>query len=414
MEVNRVHMKKLSVNFRNTYLTEHFPHEEILTKRFLEALAENYRVRSYEYTHHHEATNGCDWFWIIVTNQGVFYFAVQAKKLKAKCLRRNQVRYARAGHKLQITRLCTYASQVDALPIYVLYSNRINLVNGCSMRPETKEGVFFDYAPHVQDLCEWHKLRNEKPFPISCLFTYISQRCSYANERGAGQFSLCESCGQCEYMEHCNQNKRLSCAKPFHHFFQSFFKVKIPNPKSINDFIIIMLFAEGLLNSNRYFLSYCVNELLEQHDPLAKRIVVQDYTRKHETNYAAALMGEEFRIDTESVLTVEIIQQELLSIWKHNCIFTKLGIFGSYANPSDYDKQTQRKKPDGDSDIDVVFSYKYDEFKTETDLLRIPQFFRTVIRTFKKNVDFVDFDTCDEAFRQRIEDRIIWLDLKKV
>lgn len=406
---SKKHMKELSERFRTIFDTKGIGREESITIDFLKKLMDNYRVYSYEFKHREEAHNGCDWLWIIITNQGAFYFAVQAKKLHSKCLRRNQVLYKSNQHHLpQINRLLDYSSKVKGIPIYVLYSNRINFINGCKAGKTTKEGIFWDYAPHVYNLCNKRILRKEKPFPISCLFTVFSCHCSYLTKDDDRNYHLCESCSICKSSCTCNRNTETICSNPFRYFFSHFYYASITDPHKISDYLLIMLFASKMIRDSDAYKSYCINGLLGLTDPLTQRIIIQDYMQKHDKDYASTLMGSDFQLDCKSVLERSSIESRLRKIIGEYGIFKSFGIFGSYAHPGEQ-RENGRTKPDEFSDIDIVFSYDQAKFRTPEDLRMIPRFIKATINEFKKNVDFIDYDSCDKGFRKRIDEKIIWI-----
>lgn len=386
--------------------------EEQITNIFIEWLIENHHVISYCFTHMQESINGCDWLWIITTNAGAFYFATQAKKLHYQSLRRRQVNYHRSNkHKPQIKRLMKFAIRIGALPIYVLYADKIDTIKGCPKGFKTKEGVFFDYAPHVNDLCINEALTKETPFPLSCMFSYIAQKCSYENKDENN--ALCVACNQCIMYDTCSDKKKGSeqidqrCKMPFLPFFKSFYNTDLDNHNPANEGLLLLRFGKDILSKNKKYLSFAINTLLGEDHPLVRQIIVQDYMVKHDMNYAKAMMGEDFRIDDCSVLDPIEVEQKLKKLRDAFGIFRRIGFFGSYARYY-YDRETE-KKPGKDSDIDVVFEYDSSAFKSEADLLKIPAFIKEAFLAFHKNIDFIDYNTCDEQFGYSIRNKIRWI-----
>lgn len=382
--------------------------EEQITNYFISKLKQNYRVRTYSFTHMQESKNGCDWFWIITTNFGAYYFAVQAKKLKGIRLRKRQVNYQRRKqHGTQISRLKRFAASTKALPLYVLYSDKINTINGCKGMYVTQEGVFFDYALHVESLCQKNTLDKERPFPLSCMFYHFSRTCAYNDSLENKQDRLCIACKTCDNIVTCKSKDACICISPFTTFFREFYNADLVIHNADNEGLLLLLYGESIIANNTRFLSYVINLLLGEKHPLIKQIIVQDYMVKHNMNYAKALMGQEFILDDTHILNFDYIVNKLSSIKNEYGIIKRIGIFGSYARY--YRNCKTDMPPKEDSDIDIIFEYECSEFKSERDLLKIPDFIKSVFSAFKKNIDFIDYNTCNEDFLNYIRNRIYWI-----
>jgi hypothetical protein len=97
--------------------------EESITDWLLYTLSSNIASLKYKkFTKHQEArTTGADWEWWIVGENQSIRLRIQAKKLKANSDNYPSIAYSNA-HGLQIDKLLSDASAINALPFYVFYS----------------------------------------------------------------------------------------------------------------------------------------------------------------------------------------------------------------------------------------------------------------------------------------------------
>lgn len=112
------------------YMDGHpYEHNEVsITTEFINQISTEHSVKSFIFTQGNEAVTGSDWLWVILTDSGVYKFLVQAKKLH-RCktyITKTQAAYMSNSGERQIELLQKYAAKTKAVPIYVLYSDRID------------------------------------------------------------------------------------------------------------------------------------------------------------------------------------------------------------------------------------------------------------------------------------------------
>ena len=109
-----------------------------------------------------ESTNGNDIELFVETNDGILFFAVQAKIINHKGFKRNGMidgNYPNINHTVaglnQIDLLCSYASNKGGIPIYLLYNfvkNSFENKRQCNIDFEIEQyGCSISNANHIKD-----------------------------------------------------------------------------------------------------------------------------------------------------------------------------------------------------------------------------------------------------------------------
>ncbi len=113
--------------------------EESITDWLLYTLSSNIAPLKYKkFTKHQEArTTGADWEWWIVGASQSIRLRIQAKKLKPKGDNYPSLAYSNA-HGLQIEKLLSDASRMNALAFYAFYSEPLSSSFLCGGNPSTR------------------------------------------------------------------------------------------------------------------------------------------------------------------------------------------------------------------------------------------------------------------------------------
>ena len=380
--------------------------ENALSTFLINDISEIYRVKAYMYTQRREANNGSDMLWLVATNSGVYKFLIQAKKIKGQ-IARKQALY-RNGK--QINNLLSTASKSQSIPLYILYSKDISKIKcGQRVTNNIKEGIFFDSAKRIYK----HFFNDEnvelKHRPLTCLFSMFSHRCPISDLKACEACEACDACAVCEeegeYFNHC--------LSPF---FQLSYLYEINDkPQQLNDAGLLLLYAESLTRKDRQIQLTLLDKVIESRDEAFNTInsvVIIDYMNRHDKNYMSALMGDDFQIDEDSILSKEKIIDTIIEAWKKYPYFFNIGLFGSYSREglSCMDYSGKSKPPNEHSDIDIALVYDQGRIRTDKHLNGIVEFLKYIPRVLQKNVDFVDFQACtDKDFLKSIEKQMIWL-----
>jgi hypothetical protein len=149
--------------------------EESATDWLLYEISKRRREVIYHaWTRHAEARLGADWWWVLLFPSGVFFFHVQAKKLK---LARTGNNFSGLAHPkntgAQIGNLLKTSAAVSALPMYAFYSG-ISTSGLCAGRKGPDEGVYLAPAHKVDALMKAsRKVTSDDllklSIPLSCL-----------------------------------------------------------------------------------------------------------------------------------------------------------------------------------------------------------------------------------------------------
>lgn len=375
--------------------------ENALSTFLINDISEIYRVKAYMYTQRREANNGSDMLWLIATNSGVYKFLIQAKKIKGQ-IARKQALY-RDGE--QINNLLSTARKSQSIPLYILYSKDISKITCCQrVSKNIKEGVFFDSAKTIYD----HFLNDEKfelkHRPLTCLFSMFSHRCPISDSDHCKACLMCKE-NECDYLNLCHSP-----------FFQLYFLYGIEyKPTQINDAGLLLLYAESLVRKDQKTRSTLLDKVIESRDEAFNTInsvVIIDYMNRHDKNYMSALMGDDFQIDEDSILSKEKIIETIIEAWKKYPYFSNIGLFGSYSREglsyTGYSGKTE--PPNKHSDIDIALIYDQKRVRNDNHLKEIVEFLKYIPRVLQKNVDFVDFQACtDKDFLKSIKKQMIWL-----
>ena len=113
---------------------------------------------------------------------------------------------------------------------------------------------------------------------------------------------------------------------------------------------------------------------------ITDKIIITDYAKRHSKDYSRLLMGSDFAVNDNSILSMEFIERTVVSHAKKAGVFEKIGIFGSYA----------RGEAAAKSDVDIALVYDNKKIKKTEQLDKITEFIKAVLNDLKKNVDFVD------------------------
>lgn len=400
MSINKVSQKI------RTKMSEGFilPDERELTRYFLNQLSTNHRIKSFALNQNDEGKYGADWVWFIVTDYGIYQFVVQAKKLyanKKKIVKAQALRPGASG-KLQIEMLINLGKQISATPLYILFSDQINKVSCGDIQPDTNEGVFFDLAQNIYNEYFCNTKPGIKHMPITCLFACFSQKCYYKIEKA---FPSCVACKTCR-KKTCitTLGKSQVCNTPFEKTIKHLMHSTCQKSK-ISEKMLLLMFADSVMHKNKRFLPFCFDENFNTYQHLINNIIITDYTNRHNGNYIQALLGEDFKLNSQTVLQYDYIYSVLYENCKKYPIFEKVGIFGSYA------KDTATSE----SDVDIALVYDYKRIKTTKDLELIIDFIKSVSLKLAKNIDFVDYESSKKSntsFYEDVSSYIKWIDIR--
>jgi len=384
------------------YMDGHpYEHNEVsITTEFINQISTEHRVKSFIFTQGNEAVTGSDWLWVILTDSGVYKFLVQAKKLH-RCktyITKTQAAYMSNSGERQIELLQKYAAKTKAVPIYVLYSDRIDQFP-CVKTKNTEEGVFFEPAEKVFEHY-FRDVEREKQLqhsPISCLFACFSQKCNY-NIPHTCKRTLCVVCQGCGREKACKSNL-VPCAEPFERPLWKHYGIRY-TASPIQDFTLLFMFAESVLRHRPSLQIYCLYPIVNGAQDIIDRIVITDYVNRHGQNYLSALLGENFAADQDNILSKSDIEDKITVLARKYPYFKQIGLFGSYA------KDTASKE----SDVDIALVYDLKKIKSEEDLEKLISFFKETSIQLRKNIDFVDYLSTGkgEPFRTDIDKYIDW------
>lgn len=358
-------------------------------------------MKSFSFTRSEECQNGADWIWIFLTEYGIFRFMVQAKYLKKSKtdITRAQVFYKNNANTLQVQQLIQTSKLIHAFPMYVLYSEAKDTFQCRNKLFDTEEGAFFDSAENMFQYFSTVKRKNRKlnHFPISCLVSCFSQNCHYLSDR-------CQVCfhEDCRYMKVCkNKDQDVPCKMPFQHLIQGLFH-RTCVPEALPDSALAIMFASSVTDKNPVLERYCVQSLAKDATNFAKNILITDYVNRHGEHYRTALLGNDAPADTSIILRLDEIKRIVLQEWKVCPLFSRIGIFGSYA------KGTATEE----SDIDLALVYHLEDIDSEEHLKQLIGFFKKICLSLPKNIDFVDYiseSKNDPDFITEIKKDMIWL-----
>lgn len=399
-----IKIKKHIVQYRDTIDPGQKTNEEELTKIFLRELGHNRHMKTFSFTHSEECRNGADWIWVFLTEYGMFRFMVQAKYLrKSKTkITRKQVFYKTHANTFQVQQLIQSSKMIHAFPIYVLYSDAKKTFKCRNASFDTEEGVFFDSAENVFHCFSTKKHINQElnHFPISCLVSCFSRNCHYLSDR-------CKVCFHegCRYLKACKKGGRYTpCKMPFQHLIQGLFH-RTCAPEDLSNSALAIMFAPSVLEKNVALQKECICDLTKDAKNLAKNILITDYVNRHGQNYRQALLCNDMSVDNSVILCLEEIKNIVLKEWKSCPLFSRIGIFGSYA----------RGTPRKESDIDLALVYNLEDIDSTERLNQLIRFFRNVCLSLHKNVDFVDYiseNKNDPDFIKKINGDMIWLSIE--
>ena len=126
---------------------------------------------------------------------------------------------------------------------------------------------------------------------------------------------------------------------------------------------------------------------------------------RHGDNYRKALLGNDAPADTSVILCLDEIKRIVLQEWKACPLFSRIGIFGSYARGTAKENWV----------IDVALEYNLKDIDSKEHLNQLIRFFKNICLLLPKNIDFVDYiSECknDPDFIEEINNDIIWLSIE--
>lgn len=390
---NHVDIYNASIHIRDLYNDLDEPTEVELTRNFLKIISSTHRVKHFLLNQKTEKRFGADWYWCIITDVGIYQFVIQAKKIHKK----PTISVLRYNKGTQMDTLIGFGQKINAVPLYMFYSNEIEN-NQCKwIKKKTPEGVFFSPAKCLYE----YACKNKKMpllLPVSCMFTCFSKHCHYSsNEKDR----FCVMCNKCKNKK-CKEDYYTTNNTPFEKVFSKIYNIDC-KPASINEKYLLVISAESVLRKNDKFITYCFNNIASQKAKILNNIIITDYTNKHKGDYITSLLGPEYIKDENNILDKSFIKEVLLEKQKKFQVFEKVGIFGSYAKEG---KATPK------SDVDIMLKYDYKKIKSEEDLEKIINFIKEVAFELKKSVDFVDYTTAEKRkddFYNQVKETIIWL-----
>lgn len=373
-----------------------YPDENELTRKLKNLLSKNHRIKFFRLNQNDEGKYGADWVWFIITDNGVYQFVVQAKKIESnkKSISKRQASY---NHRLQIENLIQLGKQISATPIYVLFANQIDKIPCGSSNPDTKEGVFFDLAENIYNEFFKETKPGTKHMPLSCLFACFSKKCHYKIPEAS---PICVVCKRCKKKSCIPLKSSSPCLSPFENTIKTLFG-GVCKRNRVSEKLLLVMFAESVIDKEKKFTKFCFDESLFKQN-IIDNIIITDYTNRHSGNFMQTILGNDFEVDNKDTLKYDYICDVLIKNIKKFPLFEKIGIFGSYA------KDTATPQ----SDVDIALVYDHGKFKTETDLQKIIDFLKSVTLELKKNIDFVDYAAAenDSNFYNDISSYIRWLE----
>ncbi len=390
---NHVDIYKASIHIRDLYNDLDEPTETELTRNFLKKISSSHRVKHFLLNQKTEKRLGADWYWCIITDVGIYEFVIQAKKIHKK----PTISVLRYNKGKQMDALIDWGQEIDAVPLYVFYSNEIKN-NQCKWNnKKTPEGVFF--AP-AKCLYEYACDNKAIPtlLPISCMFTCLSKHCHYSSNP---KDRFCVMCNKCKNKK-CKKNHYTTSLTPFENVFSKIYNIDC-NPASTNEKYLLLISAESVLRKNNKFLTFCFNNTASKKAKILNNIIITDYTNKHRGDYITSLLGPEYSKDENNILDKSFIKEVLSKKKEKFQVFKNVGIFGSYAKEG---------MATAKSDVDIMLEYDLDKIKSEEDLEKIINFIKEVAFELKKSVDFVDYTTVkkrNDNFYKQVKKTIEWL-----
>ncbi len=375
----------------------HKLNERDLTKKFLLKTAEHYRIKHFSLNQTDEKKLNADWYWCIITDNGIYEFVVKAKKIYTKPTKST----IKCKNGRQIKRLIHLGHTINAVPLYVFYSKDIKRSQCQWMNKKTPEGVFFSPAERVVEYAS----NPNQPLvilPISCMFTCFSRICHYSSNK---KEQHCIICNKCKNKECHTKDKHEISNTPFEKVFFKIFGINCtPSPQS--DKLLLAISAESVLRKNHEFIEFCFNHMEEKLKTI-NNIIITDYTNKHKGDYISSLLGIDYIKDENNILSLEYIKKVLSEKWSKYPMFKNIGIFGSY---------TKENKATPKSDVDIMLEYDLNIINFEEDLDNIIKFLKEVAFSLKKPVDFVDYISArakNDFFYNEVKNNIQWIDLPK-
>ena len=374
--------------------------EQTITDFFVDDISTRYRSHAYKFSQKDEGKkSGADFYWIIITDQGVFQFLIQAKKAESQFpyLSKSKALY---NDDKQIDMLIGYAEQFNCIPFYFLYSNNIKKFE-CIKDVFTEEGVFLDSAYHFKDFFKNNK-NAINILPLSCLFSHLKNKCQYIYRGVKGP---CVSCGYCLEKEECGimnstfakMKKEEICTNPFIYFLRYHFNIDYL-PVKLNLNVLLFMYADSVFARNPKLVPHIIKKL-NYPEGFVNRIIISDYLNRHSKHYLNVLLGDDCEY-TNEILSFPFIIDTIKSCWKQCKFIKRIGVFGSYS----------RNEATEESDVDIVIEYHIDKMKRSEDLSVLLNFLVNVIKKLKKNVDYIDYiGYKDSEFLDSIRKDIIWI-----
>ena len=245
---NHVDIYKASTHMRDLYNDMYEPEETEFTRRFLDEISSSHRIKHFLLNQRTEKRFGADWYWCIITDVGIYEFVVQAKKIRKKPTK-SILRYKKGK---QMEALINLGQKIDAVPLYVFYSNELKN-NQCKWNnKKTPEGVFFAPAKCLNEYaCD--KKNIPTLLPISCMFACFSKHCHYSNNP---KDRFCAVCNKCKNKK-CQKNHYTICLTPFEKVFSKIYNIDC-KPASTNEKYLLVISAESVLRTNDKFLTFCL------------------------------------------------------------------------------------------------------------------------------------------------------------
>ena len=430
--------------------------EEFVTSQLIEKLNRNRHMKLYKLTKKDEAKHGADWAWIIITNNGVYRFLVQAKMVN-KTLTRTKAsqRSGKLKKNRQVDLLINAASDTLA-PIYVLFTSKIERVNCEDVgNSNTTEGIFFDSAYNIRRYADFGNKNALNHMPISCLFSTFSHKCHYGYDSSTKAY--CATCEDCFYLNSCIPKEKpcfdpetcisiekacfnldtcirkekscfdpetciikekscfdfktcirieKPCKCPFEKILMSRFGIELFDATPLDDHLRLIMFAPSVIRSKYKFIEHCLYDEVKSDTTddaiITDKIIITDYAKRHSKDYSRLLMGSDFAVNDNSILSMEFIERTVVSHAKKAGVFEKIGIFGSYA----------RGEAAAKSDVDIALVYDNKKIKKTEQLDKITEFIKAVLNDLKKNVDFVDYNESKKTskkFIEKINENMKWI-----